>query len=302
VHTFEFYSNMLGIPAARLAGVPAILASQRDLGNLRSPFQQRLHRTVLRLADHILVNSRAVAVRVEGYRGVSSNGVVLIRNGIDLARFPMRSRPTPEPGRVIVGTLTNLRREKGIEDLVSAAAIVHTQCPAARFMVWGDGPERPSLEDLIRSLGLASVVELRGRTPAPEAALSEIDIFVLPSLSEASSNALLEAMASGVAVVATEVGGNVEMLDGGRAGLLVPPASPSALAAAILSLAEEPLRSVGLAARARRRIESEFDRTRMLADLQSLYDRMLAARDATRSGNASRVPTAETARVSRFIP
>lgn len=295
VHTFDFYSNLLGIPAARLAGVPAILASQRDLGNLRSPLQQRLHRTVLRLADRILVNSQAAAARVETYRGLAPDRVVLIRNGIDLARFPMSSRPIPTPGRVTVGTLTNLRREKGMEDLVRAAAIVHTRYPAVRFVVWGDGPEKRRLEDLIRSLGLGDVVALRGRTSAPEAALRELDIFVLPSLSEASSNALLEAMASGPAVVATEVGGNVEMLDGGRAGLLVPPASPSTLAAAILSLAEAPSRSTELAARARRRVENEFDRSRMLADLENLYDVMLARRDPTHSGSTVRT-------IARFAP
>jgi glycosyltransferase involved in cell wall biosynthesis len=291
VHTFEFYSNMLGIPAARLAGVPAILASQRDLGNLRSPLEQRLHRAILRLADRILVNSSAVAARVQAYRGLSADRVALVRNGIDLSRFRTSARSASVAGRLTVGTLTNLRSEKGVDDLVRAAAIVQARCPAARFVVWGDGPERPALEHLVRALGVDGILELRGRTSTPEAALRELDVFVLPSLSEASSNALLEAMASGVPVVATRVGGNVEMLDGGRSGMLVPPASPSALAAAILSSAGEPALARERAARARQRVESEFDRARMLADLENLYDMMLAGKDRRGLRDRARVLT-----------
>ena len=277
VHSFDFYSNVLGVPAARLAGVPAVIASQRDLGDLRPPFRQRVHRAVLGMADHVLVNSEAVATRLRVHRTLAPR-IVVIPNGVDLSRFsPAPGQPRRRAEGVIVGTLANLRPEKGVERLIRAAALVRVTCPKARFAVWGEGPLRADLELLIRRLGLADVVELRGRTAEPEAALRALDIFVLPSLSEACSNVLLEAMATELPVVATRVGGNPALVVDEITGLLVPPGDPVALAQAILRLIEEPALAARLAARARDRVRAAFGIGPMLARTESLYDRALAA-------------------------
>jgi glycosyltransferase involved in cell wall biosynthesis len=280
VHSFDFYSNILGGLAARLARVPAVIASQRELGDLRSPLQRRVHGVALRLAGYVVVNSEAVAERLRASGTVARQRIVLIPNGVDLTRF------APAPGsaafrsdRVNVGTLAMLRPEKAIGDLVRAALAVRARCPAARFVIWGEGPCRPELERLVRELGLEQVVELRGATAQPEAVLRDLDIFVLSSISEACPNALLETMATGIPVVATRVGGIPTVVEEGKTCLLVPPGNPAALAQAIMRLVEDPVLAAALVARARERVRSEFGLDRMLARIEALYDRALAERD-----------------------
>jgi glycosyltransferase involved in cell wall biosynthesis len=113
VHSFDFYTNILALPAARLAGVRAVIGSQRNLGNLRSPAQQVIHDLCLRLATHIHVNSEAVRERVLQSRGISRERLTVIPNGVDLGRFsPRTGRPRDDTG-LVVGALSNLRPEKG---------------------------------------------------------------------------------------------------------------------------------------------------------------------------------------------
>lgn len=276
VHSFDFYSNILGVLAARLAGVPVVIASQRDLGDLRPWFQRRVHRVVLRLADYLLVNSQAVADRVTLDRTAVPSRIVVIPNGVDLARFSPAPIPKQPQGEVIIGTLGNLRTEKGLADLLRAASLIYVQCPDVRFLIWGEGPLRPDLEKLIRELGVDGTVNLRGTTVEPEAALRELDVFVLPSLSEACSNVLLEAMATGLAVVATRVGGNPALVEDEETGLLVPPADPAALAKAIIRLIEEPALRTQLAERGRDRVRAEFGIDPLLARIEALYEAALA--------------------------
>ena len=276
VHSFDFYSNILGILGGRLARKPVVIASQRDLGDLRPTLDQRVHRLMLRFADLILVNSDAVADQVRYRGGALKERIVVIPNGVDTSRFSPASAATSRlSGRVTIGTLANLRWEKGIEDLVRAAALVHERCPEARFLIWGDGPLRSELEGLVQTCGLRGVVEFRGRTTRPEAALRELDIFVLTSLSEACSNVLLEAMATGLAVVSTRAGGNPELVEEEITGLLVPPGDSPALAKALIRLIEEPALAVELGSRALHRIRAEFGIARMLAGVQALYDHAL---------------------------
>ncbi len=286
VHCFDFYSNILGVPAGRLAGVP-VIASQRELGDLRSPLQRLVYRAMLRLADCVVVNSEAVAQRVRLQRAARPGRLVVIPNGVDLTRFaPVPGSARSPAGPVTIGTLGNLRPEKGLAHLMQAAALVRETCPRARFVVWGDGPLRPELERLVRQLSLDGLVELRGATAEPEAALRELDIFVLPSLSEACSNALLQAMASGLAVVATGVGGTPAVVTDGETGLLVAPGDPAELARAILRLVEEPALADRLRAAARATTRTRFATDRMLDRFQGLYRRLLdAGTGPSRSGD-----------------
>lgn len=276
VHSFGFYSNILGVLAARLARVPAVIASQRELGDLRSPIERWVHGVVLRLAGHVVVNSEAVAERLKASRTVPAPRIVVIPNGVDLARFaPATSARAFRSNRITVGTLSVLRPEKAVGDLLRAAPAVRDRCPAARFVIWGDGPCRPELERLVRDQELEGLVEFRGITTQPEVALRDLDIFVLASLSEACSNALVEAMATGLPVVATRVGGIPALVEDGKTGLLVPPGEPASLARAIVRLIEDPGLAAALATRARERVQDEFGLDRMLARLEALYNRAL---------------------------
>lgn len=275
VHCFDFYSNILGVSAARLAGTPVVIASQRDMGNLRSRGQQAIHALTLGLATHVLVNSDAIAAGLTRTRAARRGRLAVIHNGVDLARFA--PAPAASGGRtpMTVATLANLRPEKGLLQLVEAAALVAQKAPRARFVIWGDGPLRSDLDALIRARGLTGIVEMPGPTRQPETALRGCDVFVLPSLSEASSNVVLEAMSTGLPVVATRVGGLPGLVEDEGTGLLVPPNDAPALSQAILRLLETPDLASTMGARGRARALGEFSLERMAERVDTFYCRAL---------------------------
>ena len=275
VHCFDFYSNIVGVPAARLARVPAVIASQRDMGDLRGRSQQSIHSLALGLATHILVNSEAIAARLTHTRAARRNRLGVIPNGVDLTRFGPAVPPSNVSEVTKVGSLANLRPEKGLGQLVEAAGIVTRTAPGARFVIWGEGPLRAELEARIRSLGLTDVVEMPGATRSPEKVLKQCHIFVLASLSEACSNVVLEAMATGLPVIATRVGGTPALVDDRRTGLLVPPDDAPALAQAILRLLEAPAMATEMGAQGRARALAEFGVDRMLERIDAFYCRAL---------------------------
>jgi glycosyltransferase involved in cell wall biosynthesis len=271
VHSFDFYTNILALPAARLAGVRTIIGSQRNLGNLRSPAQQAIHDLCLRLATHVHVNSEAVRERVLQVRGISRERLTVIPNGVDLGRFsPPTERPRHDTG-LVVGALSNLRPEKGLVQLLHAVATVRERWPEVRLVIWGEGSQRHELEGLVASLNLAASVKLPGSTEFPEVALRDLDVFVLPSLSEACSNGLMEAMATGLPVIATSVGGNPEHVDDEVTGLLVPPGDSTALAKAIARLVEDRAWAARLGQQARAYAQSMLGMDRMVARTEALY-------------------------------
>lgn len=277
IHSFDFYSNVFGVLAARLARVPAVIASQRDLGELKPPLERRVHQAVLRLARYVVVNSEAVADRLTASGTVPEPRIVVIPNGVDMARFAPAPGVRARRDRITVGTVAKLRPEKALEELVRAAAEIRWRHPAARFVIWGEGPCRPGLERLIRGLGLEGVVELRGATVQPEAVLRDLDIFVLSSISEACPNTVLEALATRLPVVASRVGGIPALITDGKDGLLVAPGDHASLARAIIRLIEDPAFAAALGARGRELVQREFGLDRMLARMEALYDRALAS-------------------------
>ena len=280
VHCFDFYSNVLGVMAARLAGVPAIIASQRDLADMRSPMQGQAQRLALRLATVVLVNADAVRRRLVDEKVVPAERVILIRNGVDLDRFYSLPRTHSFGFPFVIGTVANLRPEKGVDDLLRAGVLVVQHVPKVQLVIWGDGVLRRQLESLARELAIADVTRFAGHTASVQDALHGFQLFAFPPrLNEGFSNSLLEAMAVGLPVIATRVGGNAELVEDEKTGLLVPPGDPAALAKAIIRLINEPLFAQELAARGRDRVRAEFGIDRMLARIEALYDRLLAEGD-----------------------
>ncbi len=274
LHSFGFYSNILSLPAGRLAGLRAVVGSQRDLGILRPPLQGVLHRFALRMARDVVVNSEAVR-DVASNRVVPSGRITVVPNGVDIVRFAPGPPRTHVGEGLLVGTVSNLRPEKGLAHLVRAVHVMREQGRHARLVIYGEGPIRKDLELLVAELNLQPWVSLPGSTREPEAALRELDVFVLPSLSEACSNGLMEAMATGLPVVATAVGGNINLVQQGETGLLVPAGDPMALAQAILRLADQRDLAAGLGARAREYARRELGMDRMVARTEQLYARSL---------------------------
>ncbi len=267
VHTAELYSNTFGLPGAALAGVPVRVGNRREINPDKSAAQIATQRAAYACAHKIVANSRAVVERLIAER-VPAHKIALVPNGIDAGIFGRRD--APEGFRRIVA-VANLRREKGHDVLIDAVPIVLSEFPDARFEVVGDGPERDRLAARARARGVAHAIRFSGHCEDVPARLAEADIFVLPSRSEAFPNALLEAMAAGLPVAASSVGGIVEIVEHERTGVLVPPGDPSALATGLLRLMSAPAlaRSLGEAARARVRSHYSFDR--MVDAFERLY-------------------------------
>jgi glycosyltransferase involved in cell wall biosynthesis len=278
LHSYLFDANVVGPLAGRLAGVPVVMISKRSLDRHTRAHRRLAARLANRLAWRVTVPADAVRRHVHATEGCPLDKIAVIANGIDLARVPVAS-PCDGP---VIGTVGRLESRKGHADLLDAVPLILNGTPGARFVVVGDGPEAATLARRARSLGIADRVEMRGMVLEGARLLSQMSLFVLPSHVEGMSNALLEAMAAGLPVVATDVGGNGEVVVAGQTGLLVPPGDREALAEAVLLLLKDPERARAMGAAGRVRVRQHFTVERMVDRLQSLYASALGERPAFR--------------------
>jgi glycosyltransferase involved in cell wall biosynthesis len=251
VHAYGFYPNVFSIPPARFAGCVTI-ASVRDVGAFSSHIKLRslMQKTACRMADRVIANSTAVRDWLLGL-GMNENQVITIPNGIVVPAQPKQTRdgwirhefkiPTEAP---LIAVVARLNQHKGLEYFLQAAARIRTQFPEARFLVVGGSyydPQYPkTLARLTTDLGLNERVIFTGERNDIPRILPEIDISVLPSINEGLSNSLLEAMTAALPIVATRVGGNPEVVEDGKTGLLIPPRDADALTDAITRLLQSP--------------------------------------------------------------
>jgi glycosyltransferase involved in cell wall biosynthesis len=278
-HAFDFYTNLMLIPAARLAGVPAVIGSQRQIGDLLSSAQGQAQLAVFRLCDRVVCNSQAAAdLLIE--QGVLRRRVVVIRNGLPLEDF-VRAEPAlpARPGVLRVGMIARMNtRSKNQGLFLQAAARIAASFQKAQFVLVGDGPLRPDLESEVQKLGLArQAVFLGERQDIPEI-LASLDISVLPSASESLSNAVIEAMASGLPVVASEVGGNRELIGEGR-GILVREGDERELAKAIAELLQDSALRERLGEKARQFARENFTIENLRKRHAELYADVLAEKN-----------------------
>jgi glycosyltransferase involved in cell wall biosynthesis len=281
VHSFGFYPNVFTVPVARLAGAVIVVASIRDTGDLLTGVQRRLLKLVCRLADCVLVNAEAIRENLIE-QGYDPSNIVVIRNGITLPKASGKERSAalrrelgiPLSARV-VAVFSRLNRMKGVQYFLDAAMVLAGRFPDVHFLVVGDGGSKTELEEHARGLGLGQRIVFTGfRGDVPDL-LSEAAISVLPSLSEGTSNTLLESMAAGIPVVATRVGGNPEVVEDGVSGLLVPPRDSAALAAAMARLLEDPDLALRLGRAGMRRVSELFSIDGSVHQTEHLYQRLV---------------------------
>jgi glycosyltransferase involved in cell wall biosynthesis len=244
------------------------------------------------VVDRVVANAPAVAEAALRERGLRPEQVVVIPNGVDLERFDPSRHPRAEAraraarewgiaaDEAVVGTIGSLTPVKGHSDLLEAAARVVAGRPRTRFVLAGGGPLRPALEEQARRLGLRERVVFTGVREDVARLLAAFDVVALPSHSEGLSNVLLESMAMARPVVATAVGGNVDVLRDGVSGRLVPVRDPEALAATLLRVLGDPQGALAIAREARRDVQLRFSRQRMVEGHEALY-RGLAQRAGT---------------------
>lgn len=283
VHTCELYANIFGLPGAALAGVDVRIGNRRELATPdKTRAQLACQRLAYATAHAVVANSAAAAAQLRR-EGVPARKIQTISNGVDCTRFA----PVRPAGRQIrrVVTVANLRPEKGHDTLISAAALVVAARPDTEFVIVGSGPLDAPLRREVASRGLGDRVQFLGERSDVPALLASSDLFVLPSRSEAFPNGVLEAMAVGLPVVATRVGGVPELVESDVNGLLVEPDRPDSMAAAVLDLMSHPARASALGQAARQRAVQQFSFDRMVAGFEHLYQSELGKRAAGREAD-----------------
>jgi len=249
-------STYFGVLAARLARIP-VIRTRRNVGHWLTRRDRLLGRLANRLTLYTIANCSGARQACIEQEAAAPESVFVVPNGIELERFnaipDLSTTWGLRPPRI--GVVANLRAVKGLDVFIEAAAQVQQVRPDATFVVAGEGPERPALERLIATRRLSDHVRLLGAVNDIPGFLAGIDIAVCSSRAEGLSNSLLEYMAAGRAIVATDVGGNRELIRHCEQGLVVPHDDVPALAVALLNLLRNPQLACASASSAKRRSE-----------------------------------------------
>jgi glycosyltransferase involved in cell wall biosynthesis len=281
VHTADTPANIFGLPGAALAGVPVRIGNRRDINPGRSGVQIALQRAAYSCAHVVVANTRAAAARLR-FERVPAAKIAVVPNGLDCQSFTRQDTTRHRLRHIVV--VANLRPEKGHDVLIDAAVHVLRTFPDARFEFVGSGPERDRLLTLANSRGVGHAFDFVGHQDDVAARLAAADIFVLPSRSEAFPNAVLEAMAAGLPVVASDVGGIPDLVDDGRTGVLVPAGDPRALSDRICRLIGDPAYAASLGNAGRADVEARYSFERMVTAFEALYLSELARRGVIAAG------------------
>ena len=251
-----------------------LIWSRRDMGILRTGKHHLAYRLMAGLPDAVFAVSNQVRQHAITVDRIAPSRVHTIYNGLDLDGWDAPIHPAASPSHVHIATVGNIRRIKGHDVLVKAAAQIVRQQPTATFSIAGSVLEPAyfaELEELVRTLGLHDHFQFAGNITNLREYLSSADIFVLPSRSEGFSNAIIEAMAASLPVVATDVGGNSEAVQNGINGLIVPPDDETKLSEAILKLLADMPRARQMGATGRARAAENFTTEAMMHRITSIY-------------------------------
>jgi L-malate glycosyltransferase len=279
VHTFFESSDLWAGFVTKSMSKAKLIWSRRDMGILRTRKHNIAYRLMAGAPDAVFAVSDQVRRHCIEVDRIDSARVQTIYNGVNLAHWNAASRPAKAPGELLVTTIGNIRRVKGHDIFVKAAAAIIPRFPNVSFSIAGDILEADyflELQALVRDLNLSDRFHFVGGITNLGEYLSTADIFVLPSRSEGFSNAIVEAMAAALPVVATSVGGNAEAVEDGVTGLLVPSEDPAALSVAITRLLSDPsqARTMGIAGKA---LAAEiFTTEAMMNRITAVYRDLLA--------------------------
>ncbi len=283
VHTFDYPLTVFAIPVGRLCTQSALVSSQRSHRELIPARYRGLVRATDRLAHAIVVNCEFVRRHLEDDEGVSSSRIRLCYNGIDFEEFRARegSRPSPlPPDTLVIGVVCALRPEKNLAVLLNAFARLRRVDARLKLTIVGSGPSLASLEGQAAEIGILADCVFAPATDRVAEWLRAIDIFVLPSRTEALSNSLMEAMACGCCAVASNVGGNPELVRNGETGLLFEPDDIAGLTARLELLIGNDLLRRRLAEAGAQWIRERFSIRSAAGRMAEIYEELLDRRAA----------------------
>ena len=282
VHTFFETSDLWAAPIARFSGCRVLISSRRDMGILRRPLHKRAYPFVDPLFSRVLPVSESVRDSVLNSPRLRSEQVETLYNGVDLAALDRarRQRDLSSTGSMsfsgpLIVTLANIRKVKGLDVLIEAFSSIASSIPEARLVIAGKVLEPETMSELqarVCALGLLDRVLFPGPLTNPFPLLDRASLFVLPSRSEGFSNALIEAMACELPIVATEVGGNAEAILHQRTGFIVAPEQPAEMAQRMQELLLNPPLARLFGQQARARVMQQFSMESMMERLLSIYD------------------------------
>ena len=272
VHAFLFIGSAYAYLATRLVPGARLVTSARNCKLEPSAVRRAVLSRAFRASDAIICNSAEMARFAARHYGAPADRMDVVYNGVDTARF---AATATDPGRRVVGTVGRIEEQKNLELFLDGARLVAARFPAARFAIVGEGSLRSELEERAAAAGLGATVSFRGTVSDVPGFLGELGQFWLTSDWEGTPNVVLEAMAAGVPVVATRVGGTPEIVEDGRTGLLVTPGDAEALAAAAIRLWESPDRAAAISLAARRAATERFSLEAMIDSTLAVYNRVL---------------------------
>ena len=284
IHTHGGVSGFYGRWAARRCRIPVIIHTLHGIHYLhyRNALLKYLfvllERYFSRFTDALIFVSNADKQKGEKYKLAPGKKMHMIENGIDFSALTSRKIRTKEGNNLgaisaqpIVGTVARLHRQKGLTYFVKAAKELSKTYPNVKVMIVGGGPQRHKLERLNKSLGLLDTLQFMGERKDAVRLLSTFDVFVLPSLWEGLPYALIEAGALGLAVVASDIDGNREIIRDGETGVLVPPKDSDALAASIIKLLSNEDTRNRIGKNLKESIVPRYTLARMVHHTQELY-------------------------------
>jgi glycosyltransferase involved in cell wall biosynthesis len=282
LHTFLFHANLAGRFIGRLAGVRFVIASERSAEPTKSSARVWLDHMTWRLATIWTANAEAVARVLSQRESINPRRIAVIPTAVDTERFSpgtadpeVRQRLGAAPGSALLISVGRLDKLKGHSTLIEAFALVAAKKPNVRLAFVGEGAERDVLQAQTRARGLGDRITFAGGIGDVVPYLRAADLFVLASNTEGMPGAVLEAMAVGLPIVATAVGGTPEAVSDGETGLLVPPRDPDRCAAAVERLLDIAALARQMGQRARLRAAERFSIRCTLQLTQELYARFL---------------------------
>jgi glycosyltransferase involved in cell wall biosynthesis len=290
LHCWMFHANVIGRLVGRLAGVPIVITARRNV-EIGGPRREQIKRYTRHLDDAVIAVCELARQAEIERTAVNPQKVVTIYNGINLPAPAPLARLTelrselglPLDAPVVI-CVSRLHRQKGHDDLLAAWKQVTAVHPSAHLLIVGDGERRAELAKM--AAGQRHVHFTGQRNDAPDL-LALSSLLVLPSLWEGLPNVVLEAMAAGLPVVATAVGGTPELIIHNETGLLVPPQNPDALAQAIVQLLDQPEQAARMGRNGRQRAAEQFTIERMAAQTEALYNRLLTEKNRRQSAQSA---------------
>lgn len=280
IHSFLFYSNFFGRIIGKAGRVPLIICSERATGVWKNRLFRLVEALVKGFADYYTAVSEATKRFMVEKEGIPCEKVVTLYNGVDIRETAtdvsrLKLDLGIPPGSKVIGTVGRLADQKGYEYLIKAFKLVNERHKEAVLVIVGGGPLEKSLKDEAVKCSLNDKIVFTGPHKDPSLLMDAMDIYVISSWFEGMSNSLLEAMAKGLPVVATDIDGNREVVVDGETGLLVPPRDEYAIAEALNNLLSGPsvMKAMGLAGK--KRIEDRFTTRKMLYNYNDFYTKIL---------------------------